>query len=434
MRRLFLVPIFFIGLISSYAQEWTKKIDSVLTIVSQDELFHGQVLIAENGNITFHNAYGNNEDNHKITEETPMAITSVSKTFTALSILILENRGLLKLGNRLTEYFPELPYKDVSIKSLLTMTSGLPRFQSTIEEYGDSSKVYTTDQIIKLVAKHKPKSILQREVFAYNNDNYVLLAAIIEKVSGMPYAAFVRNNIFGPLNMIHSYVYNPAQAIDGKPLSANVGPTLGDGHIFSTAHDLYLFDQALYTDQLLSQDILKKSFEFTQLSDGTLSNYGFAWRLHKNDDVNEAYVVGDGEHTRASVQRYMNTRKTFIYLHNISGSNWKGVYGAVRNIWEGKPFEVPKKRIIYPIETNLYKKYVGTYLSEVFGLLHITEKNNKLYLRPDPVPGNEELVPSSETTFYFAEQALEWEFFLDENGNVKGLGLRGKPETIGPKQ
>ncbi|MFZ6665239.1 serine hydrolase [Peijinzhouia sedimentorum] len=434
MKNTFLFFIFLIVSTNSYCQEWTTQIDSVLTIVSDNQLFDGQVLIAENGTIRFHKAYGTNEDGKQIKKNTSLGISSVSKAFTAVSILMLVDRGHLNLTNKLTDYFPELPYKDVTIESLLNMTSGLPRFQPTIATYLDSTKVYTSNEIIKLVAKYKPDNIIRGEKFGYNGDNYILLAAIVEKVSGEPFATFVKQNIFEPIGMANSFVYNREQAINGKPLSASFGPPLGDSHIHSTAYDLYLFDQALYTNQLLSQKTLKKSFEMTPLNDGSLSNYGFAWRLNKTDDVNEAYIVGDGENKRSSLQRYMNNKKTFIYLHDISGSNWKGVYGAVRNIWEGKLFEIPEKRTVYDIDTSLYKNYVGSYLSKAFGLLHITEEDNKLYLRPDPIDGKEELVPSSNTTFYFAEQALEWEFFLDENGNVKGLGLKGKPETMGLKQ
>lgn len=434
MRHSFLISFFLIVFTNSYSQEWTKQMDSVLTIVSENKLFDGQVLIAENGTILSYGAYGTDENNKQITKETSLDISSVSKAFTALSVLMLEDRGLLKLGNKLTDYFPELPYQVVTIESLLNMTSGLPRFQPTIATYRDSTKVYTSNEIIKIVAKHKPESIIIGDEFGYNGDNYMLLAAIVEQVSGEPFAAFIKHNIFEPLGMANSFVYNKEQAINGRPLSVNVGPPLGEGHIHSTAYDLYLFDQALYTNQLLSQEVLKKSFEMTPLNDGSLSNYGFAWRLNKTDDVNEAYIVGDGEHKRSSIQRYMTSKKTFIYLQNVSGSNWKGVYGAIRNIWEGKPFKIPEKRTVYDIDTSLYKKYVGSYLSKGFGLLHITEEKNKLYLRPDPIDGKEELVPSSNTTFYFAEQALEWEFFLDENGKVKGLGLKGKPETIGLKQ
>jgi hypothetical protein len=112
------------------------------------------------------------------------------------------------------------------------------------------------------------------------------------------------------------------------------------------------------------------------------------------------------------------------------------VYWVVRNIWLGDDFTMPVERDFskYDIDTKLYEKYIGSYLSKGFGLLHITVENSKLYVRPDPIPGKELLIPSSDTTFYFSDKSVEWEFFLNEDGSVKGLGFKGKPETMGTKQ
>lgn len=433
MRKLYMLlyTIFCFSYIQ--AQNWTTEMDSVLRVMSSDKLFHGQVLIAQNGQIHFHKAYGNQLKGDPLLKSTPMPIASVSKVFTALSVLMLEEQGKLKLTDLLTDHFPHLPY-EVSLESMLNMTSGLPRFQPLIEKHWTPVVPPTTQDILKLVAEYKPEARVAGEAFAYNGDNYLLLAAIVEKVSGQPFASFVRDHIFKPLEMSGSYLLNPQQAIEGVTLSITSGPALGADHVYSTASDLYKFCEGLESNKLVSNKTLKKSFEFTALNDGTLNNYGFGWRLHREGEERETYVVGDGEEVRASIQRYLKARKVFIYLHNQSGSNWSGVYGAIRNIWQGKPYELPTKREVFPIDKSLYKNYVGQYLSEAFGLLHVSAENGRLYLRPDPVPGKEELVPSSATTFYFSGQALEWEFYLDENAAVIGLGLKGKPETMGKKQ
>lgn len=433
MTQLFTTTFLATCFICSYGQRWTETMDSSMTLLARNGLFHGQILIEEKGKILFHKAYGtvNGQD---ITAETPLVIESVSKAITACAVLILHDRGQLHIDNPLTMYYPELAYNDVTIKNLLNMTSGLPRFQGTVEKYGDGSKVYSTNELINLVARHLPEARPPGEAFSYNDDNYALLAGIVEKISRERFALFVQRHIFGPLGMTNSYFLNRKQAFEGVPLSSKVGPALGAGDIYSTARDLDRFVDALFSYHLISAKSLNESFVRPQLKSGKGSDYGFAWRIHQNDSVKEVYIVGEGEHTRASIQYFFNGSMTFIYLHNISGTNWKGVYSVMRNIWAGKPFEMPGKRIVYDIDTNLYNKYVGKYLSEAFGLLHITAENGKLYLRPDPIPGKEELVPSSDATFYFSDQALEWEFYLDERDNVKGLGLKGKPETMGPKQ
>jgi len=416
------------------AQSWQTELDSVLNIIENQEMFHGQILIAEKGQVLFDKAYGSQENGEPITKQTSLSIQSVTKAFTALSILILQDRGALHLDDRLIDYFPELSYREVTIRNLLNMTSGLPRFLPTVINYGDTTKQWHNSEIIALVAKYKPKADLPGSKFYYNNDNYMLLASIVEKVSGESYAVFVKKNIFEPLGMKHSNVFEPGDPDANQPDSSDFYRVSGDGNICSTAEDLYIFEQALYTDRLLSPDLLRQSFEYTILKDSTKSNYGFAWRVSEADHKTEAYIVGDGENSRASIQHYIDDKKSFIYIHNISGKYWKQVYGLVRNIWEGKAYEMPVARSVYDIDKTHYQKYVGQYLTEAFGLLHITVENGKLYLRPDPIPGKEELIPSSETTFYFADQGIDWEFFLDEQGNVTGLGIKGRPETMGSKQ
>ena len=349
-----------------------------------------------------------------------MSIQSVTKAFTAVSILILSDRGRLDLEDPVSRYLTNLPYGEVTIRQLMNMTSGLPRFVPTLMNFADTTQTLENDELIKLIALHKPKANPPGQSFNYNTDNYVLLASVVERLSGQSFARFVHQNIFEPLNMKNSYVEE--------------GGVSGEGNIYSTAKDLFVFEQALYSDSLLSKDLIQKSFDFTILEDGSTSNYGFAWRIFEQENHKEAYIVGDGENVRASIQRFMIKGKTFIYLHNNSGANWESVYQVVRNIWEGKAYTLPEKRRIYPIDKKLLKKYVGQYLTKTFGLLHITEENGKLYLRPDPIPGKEELVPSSDRTFFFANQAVEWEFFLDEDGGVLGLGLKGKPGTMGPKK
>lgn len=89
---------------------------------------------------------------------------------------------------------------------------------------------------------------------------------------------------------------------------------------------------------------------------------------------------------------------------------------------------------MYDIDLDLYEKYEVSYLTPGFGLLHVSVENGKLYLRPDPIPGQEELIPASDTTFYLKDRSMEWQFFLDAEGNVIGFGAKGIPESMGEKQ
>lgn len=411
------------------------ELDSIMTIVEKDELFHGQVLIAEKGKLLFNKAYGKDQKGDLIMLETPLSIASVTKSFTAVAILILKDRGLLSLDDQLIQYFPQLPYEGVTIRNLLNMTSGLPRFLSTLINHGDTTRQLKNQDIIELIASYKPKpSRPPGSAFFYNNDNYLLLASIIEIVSGDGYPEFMKKNIFQPLEMANSYVKEPRKLDPDQINASNFLATYGEGEIFSTAQDLFLFDQMLYTDSLLPNDLVRAMYEPTTLKDGSESNYGFGWRISNYENKTEVYHVGDGENTRASLQRFIDDEKTLIYIHNFSGHHWKPMYGMIRNIFEGKEYEIPKKRIVHKIDPILLKKYVGQYLTENFGLLHVSQENGRLYLRPDPIPGKEELVPSSDTTFYFTNGGIEWEFFLNKKDEVIGFGIKGRPDLMGPKQ
>jgi CubicO group peptidase (beta-lactamase class C family) len=437
MQRFICFIIFVFILSNAYAQKWKQQLDSVLTIIEKDELFHGQILIAEQGKIVFNKSYGKlpNQDT-PITTKTPLAVKSITKAFTAAAVLNLEQEGKLNLSDEVQVYFSKWPYDGVTIKHLLTMTSGLPNFIEMTVNKGDTTKYMENLDIVDLVSEYPVNVETPAMRYNYQNSNYITLAALVEKISGMSYENYVSQNIFQPLELNNTYFQNLSQASEEVGGDNFYAPS-GDGNLYSTAEDLYRFEQSFYNDKILSEKNIKNTFSKTLLADGSLSTYGLAWWVIDDAPQKEFYIVGDGPNKRASIQRYPESNSTLIYIHNFSGRYWKDVYWTVRNIWMGNEFIMPEAQFEpteYIIDPDLYDKYVGSYLTPGFGLLHITVENEKLYLRPDPIPGKEELVPSSDTTFYFKDQSVEWQFFLDDQGNVKGFGSKGKPESIGEKQ
>jgi len=437
MSRFVLFKICFFFLYSLFAQDWKPELDSVLKILEKDKLFHGQILIAEQGEIVFHKAYGLVlEGDTPITLTTSLAVKSITKAFTAAAILQLEQAGKLKLTDDVKLYFNNWPYVGVRIKDLLSMTSGLPSFIEKAVSVGDTTTFMTNVDIVDLISKHPVSVQSPGSTYNYKNSNYIVLAALVEKVSGMPFEEFMSKTIFEPLELENTYLRNLKTISDTINGNTFYVPS-GDGNLYSTAKDLYRFEQSYTRGGMLSKKNIEVTFSKTKLSDGSLSKYGLAWWVIDDENLKEYYIVGDGPNIRASIQRYPETNSTLIYIHNISGRYWSEVYWVVRNIWFGNEYELPEKTIKltkHTIDKKLYDNYVGSYLSPRFGLLHITKDNNKLYLRPNPIPGKEELIPSSDTTFYFKDKSVEWEFYFDDNGMVIGLGLRGKPNTMGEKQ
>ena len=422
---------------SSYGQDWEQKMDSVLTIMEKEELFHGQILIAEQGEIVFQESYGKIPETDKpITRTTPLAVKSITKAFTAAAVLSLEQEGKLDLDKEMKDYFPEWPYEGVRIRHLLSMTSGLPNFIEKAVNEADTTEYLENMEIVDFVSRNPVPAKAPGKFYDYQNSNYISLAALVEKISGMSYEEYVSIAIFKPLGLKSTYFEDLTQLsekIDGDSFYA---PS-GDGNLYSTAGDLYRFEQSFYGNKILSEEKRKATFTKTGLADGSPSQYGLAWWIMDETSQTEHYIIGDGPNKRASIQRYPDSNSTLIYIHNFSGKYWEDVYWVVHNIWLGKDFTMPQKRkelTPYNIEPELYNKYVGSYLTPGFGLLHISKENGKLYLRPDPIPGKEELIPSSDSTFYFKDQSVEWQFFFDAEGNVKGFGSKGQPESMGEKQ
>lgn len=440
MKNILLISLLFVGWASgAIAQKWTIELDSVLQDIEKEGFFDGQILIAENGKVLFNNAYGSRgaDTLHTpISKDTPLPVFSVGKSFTALSIMRLESQGLIYYDDNLRKFIPELPYEKVTIRHLLTMTSGLPRFLETALKHADTTTVISNPGILKLIAQHQPEAGMPGEKFEYNNSNYILLALIIERVSGLSFTAFLDQYIFQPLGMNHTYETVPStlERLSQSATNAdNFYQPYGTGTVATTATDLFQYDQALYSDQLLDGEQISAAFECVELTDRSSSNYGFGWRIVDCGTLKEVYHVGDGPGIRSSFQRMLSDNKTLIYLHTGSNIYHEEVYRLVRNIWEGQSYQFPVRRIQYNIDTELYQQYTGSYLSN-FGLIHISTADGKLYLRPDAIPGKEELVPSSDTTFYFRDQNLHWEFFLDEQNEVIGFGIKGDRENMGVKQ
>lgn len=432
-----LIPLYCLFILQPcFSQEWTRELDSILHILEEDQLFHGQILIAEQDEIIFHKSYGNLPDtNEQITTKTPLAVKSITKSFTAAAILNLEQEGKLKLTDAVAKYLRDWPYPNMDIQHLLSMTSGLPDFISHVVKKGDTTKYMDNQDIVDVITQHPVYTKKAGKFYDYQNSNYIMLAAIIETASGQPFRNYVNKKIIEPLGLQNTYLQDLttiSKTIDGNTFYA---PS-GDGNLYSTALDLYKFEQAIGNNQIISKKNKARTFERTKLSDGSLSNYGLAWWTAQNDNEQEYYIIGDGPNIRSSIQRYPETNSTFIYIHNVSGRYWEDVYWIVNRIWKGLPYTLPEninKLNVYNINPKLLDKYVGRYDLTGFGLIHITKKNGNLYLRPDAVPGKEQLIPSSNTTFYFKEQNIEWEFFLNKNGQVIGFGFKGKSEAMGLK-
>jgi len=331
--------------------------------------FNGTVLLAEKGRIVYKGAFGyaDHEQRIKLETNSKFQLASVSKMFTAMSILILYDKGLLDLDDEVTKYLVGFPYEGITIRHLLTHRSGLPRYMSLADEkWKDKTRPLTNNDVLELIKKYKPKTYYKPDkVFHYCNTNYALLASIVEVVSKTPFNRFVSMNIFHPLAMNNSLVYNHrfdsvvtgfvpvgVQGYNGswrpvKVYDNYLNGVMGDKGIYSTVEDLFKFDQALNNGSLISDTTLRKAFSPGSPVQKSKDNYGFGWRIHATED-SCVYHYGWWKGFRTFFIRDLKNQKSIIVLTNHSkGPGSQIFWDVIKNNQYNLGFKTDLK--YYPI-------------------------------------------------------------------------------------
>ncbi len=302
--------------------------DSFFNILSSRAKFNGSALIAHDGKILYHKQFGFSDFQTKetLTDTSEFQLGSVSKQFTAVSIMILKERGQLNYDDSIVKYFPDFPYKGVTIRMCLDHRSGLPNYMFTCSaECRDQTTMIDNMQVMDMLAQYKPQCYFQpNRYFDYCNTNYAVLAALVEKISGVKFSEFARKNIFEPLQMSRTFIYDKTDtAIPNKVTGYNAGyrkagydfldGVAGDKGVFSTVTDLLKWDQALYSDKLLSQATLKDAFS---PHTAWMSNrsYGYGWRLMLFDGDTVVYHGGWWHGFNCDFIRDVKKKTTIIVL------------------------------------------------------------------------------------------------------------------------
>lgn len=306
--------------------------------------FSGSILVAKNGNIVYEKYVGYKDASTRdsLTKETPLQIASTSKTFTAVAILKLVQEGKLQLNDSLNVFFPDFPYPGITVKMLLNHRSGLPNYMYYLEPNHWDKKVFlTNDDVLNTLMNLKPpKAFNPDSRFQYCNTNYVLLALIVEKLSGMPYPVFMKTNIFEPLEMNNTFVFTTNDSMRVTP-SYNAGGGLwqldytdgpyGDKNIYSTPRDLLKWDQALYTDFLINKSLLDSAFTPYSNERPSQHNYGLGWRLLILPNGKKmVYHHGRWHGFNAAFARLVDEKATIIILGNKYKSS---IYTTARKMY-----------------------------------------------------------------------------------------------------
>jgi len=295
--------------------------------------YNGVMLVAKYGKIVFKKAHGVKDfvTKDSMDVNTAFQLASVSKQFTSTAILVLYERGLIQLTDTIQQHIPEFPYEGITIKMLLTHRSGLPNYGYFPDEYLAPYTFMTNDDLIKTLIKHKPDIYFKPgRMYDYSNTGYAILASIVERITKKPFAEFIQSEFFTPLGMTESFVYNPTYDYSSKNIAighergtAPAQPIIADGilgdkGIYSNMHDLFIWDQALYSNKIVSAESLELAFTPSISYRYTATkNYGFGWRLLQlNNNERVVYHTGWWRGFNSLFVRVLPNQTTLIFLTN----------------------------------------------------------------------------------------------------------------------
>ncbi|MBA4849607.1 serine hydrolase domain-containing protein [Emticicia sp. BO119] len=329
----------------------SKQINTFISTIHRDGQFSGGLLVVEKGRVIYKKGFGyaNRETKELFTTATPCYIGSVSKQFTAMGIMILQERRKLSYDESIRSYFPDLPVcmQKVTILHLLHHSGGLALF-------GDFPDMNEKD-VFDILLKQQSLHFNPGEKFEYCNAGYTLLGMIIEKVSGESLNDFLTKNVFLPVGMKNTYVNSPAshnkkRAVgyylfgDENNYDTFIG---GAASVVSTIDDLYLWDKMLYAPTIISAKTLEKAFERDKLTNPDemygVKGYGFGWFVSLKDGKKIIQHDGGFGGFRSYIERQPLSRNSIIFLSNVRHSITGQLREGINNILKGKPYLIPGK-------------------------------------------------------------------------------------------
>ena len=309
-----------------------SEVDNLINSYVDIETFSGSVLIARDGEVLFSDGYGlaDREASIPNTPQTKFRLGSITKQFTAAAILLLQEQGKLDVQDAICEYLSDCPpaWETVTIHHLLTHTSGIPNF-TDFPEYASTRATPSPPMETINRFNGKPLDFSSGEDWSYSNSGYIVLGLIIEQVAGQPYETFLQESIFTPLNMtatgydhnLNELAVGYARSIEAVFIDMSI--PFAAGGLYSTVEDLYLWDQAIYNEALLTQDSLSEMFSDHAPIPGTggLVAYGYGWFIDQNNGHRLFVHDGGIEGFVSFIAHYPDEKVTIILLSNLENSS-----------------------------------------------------------------------------------------------------------------
>jgi CubicO group peptidase (beta-lactamase class C family) len=424
------------------------RMEQVIRTQTADNGFMGAVLVAQGDTILLDKGYGaaNLEWNIPNTPTTRFRIGSLGKQFTAAAILLLEERGKLKIDDPVKVYLPDAPeaWNKVTLFNLLTQTSGVYDF-ADMPDFGATMKLRKTPEERIATVRDKPLEFVPGEKFSYSNSNYVLLGAVIEKASGVPYAQFVQDNIFTPLGMKDSGYESDAVLAqrasgytrkDGRIVNApyiDMSAVTAAGAFYSTTHDMLIWEKALLDGKLLSPPSLKKMI--TPFKDGWgpgapfKAGYGMGVYVGTTlDDRREISHTGDIPGFMSLMAAYPDDKLFVIVLSNIQTAPFGEIASRVTDVAFGKTIILPGERREVAVDREILARYVGRYQLKPGLAMEIIQEGDALYVQVGSNP-RIPVFPQSDTSFFARSRDAQLDF-VGKSGHAAALLWQLHGDTV----
>jgi CubicO group peptidase (beta-lactamase class C family) len=423
--------ILFLLAVAALAQD-TARMDQLVQSYEANRQFMGSVLVARGNEVLFSKGYGSANLEWGIPNSpiTKFRLGSITKQFTAASILLLEERGKLSVDDLVKKHLSNAPaaWDKISIFHLLTHTSGIPSLTG-FPDYEKLRPFATTAEQLVARFRDKPLDFEPGAKWSYSNSGYILLGYLIEKITGASYEKFIRENIFTPLEMKDSgYDSNSAVIpnrasgyVNGKSGYENAGfihmsIPHGAGALYSTTEDLLKWERGLFGTKIISSASLQKMT--------TPFKSGYAFGLEVNTPGGHKRLAHGGgiEGFNTELTYYPDDKLTVVVLANVNGRAPVEISTRLAAIAHGETVKLQSERKEITVAPKTLAGYVGTYqLAPAVNML-ITLEGNQLSSKLGNQP-SVPVFPESETMFFLKVVDAQLEFFKDSNGAVTHLVL-----------
>jgi len=361
--------------------------DQFIHEMNERGMLTGNILVYKNGEVIYKNANGIMNINTKdsLTVDSQFRLASVSKQFTGMCIMKLKEMGKLDYDQNVKSILPNFPYPTITVRHLLHHVSGLTDYERLLAENwkpADTTKTYIlgNDEVMKEFYRVNPALDFEPgEKWEYSNTGYLFLASIVEEVSKKHFREFLKDNIFDPLQMNNTMLYNYQITPDSKmpnrvfgyeralnqvDLVDNdynlVNDVRGDGGIYSTLDDLYKWNQALVNYTIIPKNYLDEAWTPGVLNNGESTTYGFGWGIRSKS--NESKVVnhsGGWVGFTTFLHNEVDTNNGLVLLTNNSGENYRATLEGLFSIMDDKPYAIPKQKIENVMAKTIYEKDVS---------------------------------------------------------------------------